>query len=53
MGYVHRYISISSEKVVPRKGVTRMIEEWPDFIELKMDAEINGYQDGFGPEEDF
>jgi hypothetical protein len=30
-----------------------MTWESPDFIELKMDAEINAYQDEFGPEEDF
>jgi hypothetical protein len=27
--------------------------ESPEFIEVKMDAEINAYQDDFGPEEDF
>jgi coenzyme PQQ precursor peptide PqqA len=36
----------------PRLEVTRMTWEAPDFVEVKMDAEINSYQDDFGPEPD-
>ena len=36
----------------PRLEVTRMIWEAPDFVEVKMDAEINSYQDDFGQEPD-
>jgi hypothetical protein len=30
------------------KGVNTMAWETPTFVEVKMDAEINGYQDDFG-----
>jgi hypothetical protein len=33
-------------------GGERMTWEAPDFIEVKMDAEINSYQDDFGQEPD-
>jgi hypothetical protein len=36
----------------PRLEVTRMTWEVPDFVEVKMDAEINSYQDDFGQEPD-
>ncbi len=29
-----------------------MIWETPAFVEIKMDAEINSYQDDFGPDRD-
>jgi hypothetical protein len=32
--------------------VTPMIWETPEFVEVKMDAEINSYQDDFGQEPD-
>ena len=32
--------------------VTDMAWEAPDFVEVKMDAEINSYQDDFGGEQD-
>ena len=32
--------------------VTEMAWEAPDFVEVKMDAEINSYQDDFGGEQD-
>ena len=32
--------------------VTDMTWEAPDFVEVKMDAEINSYQDDFGGEQD-
>jgi hypothetical protein len=32
--------------------VTVMTWEAPDFVEVKMDAEINSYQDDFGQEPD-
>jgi coenzyme PQQ precursor peptide PqqA len=32
--------------------VTAMTWEAPDFVEVKMDAEINSYQDDFGGEQD-
>jgi hypothetical protein len=32
--------------------VTPMTWEVPDFVEVKMDAEINSYQDDFGQEPD-
>jgi coenzyme PQQ precursor peptide PqqA len=32
--------------------VTAMAWEAPDFVEVKMDAEINSYQDDFGGEQD-
>jgi hypothetical protein len=35
------------------KGVTRVSWESPSFIEVKMDAEINAYQDDFGPDESY
>jgi hypothetical protein len=35
----------------PRE-VTAMIWEAPDFVEIKMDAEINSYQDDFEREQD-
>jgi coenzyme PQQ precursor peptide PqqA len=31
---------------------TTMAWETPDFVEVKMDAEINSYQDDFGQEPD-
>jgi hypothetical protein len=31
--------------------VTAMAWESPDFVEVKMDAEINSYQDDFGGED--
>jgi len=31
---------------------TAMTWEAPDFVEVKMDAEINSYQDDFGGEQD-
>jgi hypothetical protein len=36
----------------PRLEVTAMTWEAPDFVEVKMDAEINSYQDDFGQEPD-
>jgi hypothetical protein len=33
-------------------GVDDMTWEAPDFVEVKMDAEINSYQDEFDREED-
>jgi hypothetical protein len=35
-----------------RVEVTPMTWEAPDFVEVKMDAEINSYQDDFGQEPD-
>jgi coenzyme PQQ precursor peptide PqqA len=35
-----------------RREVTAMVWEAPDFVEVKMDAEINSYQDDFGQEPD-
>jgi coenzyme PQQ precursor peptide PqqA len=35
-----------------RREVTAMAWETPDFVEVKMDAEINSYQDDFGGEQD-
>ena len=35
-----------------RLEVTPMTWEVPDFVEVKMDAEINSYQDDFGQEPD-
>ena len=35
-----------------RLEVTQMTWEAPDFVEVKMDAEINSYQDDFGQEPD-
>jgi coenzyme PQQ precursor peptide PqqA len=32
--------------------VTIMTWEAPDFVEVRMDAEINSYQDDFGGEQD-
>jgi len=32
----------------PNNGGTVMTWEAPDFVEVKMDAEINSYQDDFG-----
>ena len=32
--------------------VAAMAWEAPDFVEVKMDAEINSYQDDFGGEQD-
>ena len=29
-----------------------MVWETPTFVEVKMDAEINSYQDDFGPDRD-
>jgi coenzyme PQQ precursor peptide PqqA len=36
----------------PPPEVNVMIWEAPDFIEVKMDAEINSYQDDFDRQED-
>jgi hypothetical protein len=33
-------------------GGAPMTWEAPDFVEVKMDAEINSYQDDFGGEQD-
>jgi coenzyme PQQ precursor peptide PqqA len=30
-----------------RKGVSEMVWETPTFVEVKMDAEINSYQEDF------
>jgi coenzyme PQQ precursor peptide PqqA len=38
--------------VDPSAEVTAMIWEAPDFVEVKMDAEINSYQDDFDREPD-
>jgi hypothetical protein len=35
-----------------RREVKAMIWETPTFLEIKMDAEINAYQDDFGEDED-
>ena len=35
-----------------RVEVTTMTWEAPDFVEVKMDAEINSYQDDFEREQD-
>ena len=35
-----------------RLEVTVMAWEAPEFVEVKMDAEINSYQDDFGQEPD-
>jgi coenzyme PQQ precursor peptide PqqA len=32
--------------------MTAMAWEAPDFVEVRMDAEINSYQDDFGGEQD-
>ena len=34
------------------REVTAMVWEAPDFVEVKMDAEINSYQDDFGGGQD-
>jgi coenzyme PQQ precursor peptide PqqA len=36
----------------PFTEVDDMIWETPDFVEVKMDAEINSYQDDFDREQD-
>jgi coenzyme PQQ precursor peptide PqqA len=36
----------------PHAGGAAMTWEAPDFAEVRMDAEINSYQDDFGPEQD-
>jgi len=36
----------------PHVEETPMTWEAPDFVEVKMDAEINSYQDDFGGEQD-
>jgi hypothetical protein len=38
--------------VDPSDGGDAMTWEVPDFVEVKMDAEINSYQDDFGQEPD-
>jgi hypothetical protein len=38
--------------VDPSDGGDAMTWEAPDFVEVKMDAEINSYQDDFGQEPD-
>jgi hypothetical protein len=38
--------------VPPQLGGAAMAWEAPDFVEVKMDAEINSYQDDFGGEQD-
>jgi hypothetical protein len=45
-----REFSLSQQR--PRVEVTHMTWEAPDFVEVKMDAEINSYQDDFGQEPD-
>ncbi len=51
----------ASDSIVPNRGsalvfyqleVRAMTWEAPDFIEVKMDAEINSYQDDFEREQD-
>ena len=44
--------SDSRSRSRPRREVTLMTWEAPDFVEVKMDAEINSYQDDFGQEPD-
>jgi len=34
------------------RGVKKMTWETPTFVEVKMDAEINSYQDDFGDDRD-
>jgi hypothetical protein len=47
------YPTASSEPLGPSPPeVNVMIWEAPDFIEVKMDAEINSYQDDFDRQED-
>jgi hypothetical protein len=38
--------------VDPSDGGDAMTWEAPDFVDVKMDAEINSYQDDFGQEPD-
>jgi hypothetical protein len=40
------------ECLEPACGGDAMTWEAPDFVEVKMDAEINSYQDDFGGEQD-
>jgi coenzyme PQQ precursor peptide PqqA len=48
-----RYDRARSEMVFHSNAeVTAMTWEAPDFIEVKMDAEINSYQDDFEREQD-
>ena len=44
-------IAATVQSSSPRE-VTTMTWEAPDFVEVKMDAEINSYQDDFGQEPD-
>jgi hypothetical protein len=48
--YHRREFSPSKQR--PEWEVTHMTWEAPDFVEVKMDAEINSYQDDFGQEPD-
>ena len=41
-----------SGPVIPLFGGEDMTWETPDFVEVKMDAEINSYQDDFDREQD-
>jgi coenzyme PQQ precursor peptide PqqA len=43
---------LSSAADLEQLEVTVMTWEAPDFVEVKMDAEINSYQDDFGQEPD-
>jgi hypothetical protein len=45
---VHEWV----DRAFYRLEVGAMIWEAPDFIEVKMDAEINSYQDDFEREQD-
>ena len=39
-------------QAVAYRGVEKMTWETPTFVEVKMDAEINSYQDDFGDDRD-
>jgi coenzyme PQQ precursor peptide PqqA len=45
-------IAATVQRSTSPREVTAMTWEAPDFIEVKMDAEINSYQDDFGQEPD-
>ena len=46
------YLAHESLALGPFTEVDDMTWEAPDFVELKMDAEINSYQDDFDKERD-
>jgi hypothetical protein len=44
--------AVSRSRGARAREETTMAWEAPDFVEVKMDAEINSYQDDFGGEPD-